>query len=313
MNYTLVGAFVIVLSAALTAAVLWLASGGALRKHYDLYMAMEEESVAGLNLNAPVKYNGVDVGKVRAIRLDPANPERVWLTLAIERGTPIKVDTLAVLKVQGLTGIAYMELSGGARNALPLLATAHPPYPVIRTKPSLSARLETVLSGVLVKVDRMSSNVDAVFSAENRAAFTRILADLAAVSHTVALRKDTLDAGIQSAARTFHNTAQATESLAPLIARVGRAAEAVEQVGHAATLASSKAGKTFATVDANVQRLAADLGPELQNLLTELNTLTLSLRKLSEQTQRNPAGLLLGGSPLVEGPGEVSGAAQSSQ
>ena len=90
MSYSIVGAFVIVLGAALVAGVLWLASGGAWQKKVDLYRAIEDESVAGLNLNAPVKYNGVDVGKVRAIELDHANPNRVNLLFAIERGTPIR-------------------------------------------------------------------------------------------------------------------------------------------------------------------------------------------------------------------------------
>ncbi len=103
MNYAIVGAFVLGLGAVLVAGVLWLASGGAFGTKYDLYLAIEDESVAGLNVNAPVKYKGVDVGKVRSIRLDPVNPERVNLIFAIERGTPIKEDTLAVLKTQGLT------------------------------------------------------------------------------------------------------------------------------------------------------------------------------------------------------------------
>ena len=127
MNYTLVGAFVIVLAAVLIGGLLWIASGGALRKHYDLFTAIEEESVAGLNLNAPVKYNGVEVGKVRDIQLDPADPQRVQLTFAIERGTPVKVDTVAVLKTQGLTGIAYVELAGGSRTAALLIPTEQPP------------------------------------------------------------------------------------------------------------------------------------------------------------------------------------------
>ena len=77
VNYAAVGLFVLALSAALVAGILWIASGGAFQKHYDLYLAIEEESVAGLNLNAPVKYNGVDVGKVRDIRLDPRDQARV--------------------------------------------------------------------------------------------------------------------------------------------------------------------------------------------------------------------------------------------
>ena len=171
VNYAIVGAFVLVLGAALIAGALWLASGGTLQKKYDLYLAILDESVAGLNLNAPVKYNGVDVGKVRDIRLDPANPERVRLVFAIERGTPIKIDTVAVLKTQGLTGIAYVELSGGARDAAPLLAISPEEYPVILTKPSLSARLENVLTSVLAKLDSTSGNINAILSDENQAAF----------------------------------------------------------------------------------------------------------------------------------------------
>jgi hypothetical protein len=97
------------------------------------------------------------VGKVREIRLDRDNPDRVILLFAIERGTPIKEDTEAVLKTQGLTGIAYVELSGGTRESPRLRATAQNQYPVIRTKPSLSARLENVLSTVLAKLDSTSS------------------------------------------------------------------------------------------------------------------------------------------------------------
>ena len=124
--------------------------------------SMTEESVVGLNLNAPDKHNGVEVGNVSDICLDPVNPEKVRLTFVIEHGTPIKADTAAVLKTQGLTGIAYVELSGGTRDAPLLQASAQEPYPVIRTKPPLSTRLESVLTTVLAKLDHTSSNVDAL-------------------------------------------------------------------------------------------------------------------------------------------------------
>lgn len=282
MNYPLVGLFVLVLGAALVAGVLWLASGGAFQKKYDLYLAIEDESVAGLNLNAPVKYNGVDVGKVREIRLDPGNPERVNLLFAIERGTPIKDDTVAVLKTQGLTGIAYVELSGGARNAPPLRATAEDQYPVIRTKPSLSARLENILTNVLAKLDSTSSNLNAILSDENRAAFKSALADIAAVSHTIAARKDTLDAGIANAARTFENASCNGASRA-VIDRIGRSADAVEKMGTEVARTSASAGKTVDSVGADVQRLTAETLPELERLLGEMAVLAASLRRLSEK------------------------------
>ena len=305
MNYTLVGAFVLVLGMALVAGVLWLASGGAFQKKYDLYFAIEDESVAGLNLNAPVKHLGVDVGQVRDIRLDPENPERVNLLFAIERGTPIKEDTVAVLKTQGLTGITYVELSGGTRDAPPLLATADNQYPVIRTKPSLSARLENVLTSVLGKLDDTSSNINAMLSNENRLAFTSALADIASVARTVAVRKDALDTGIGSAARTFDNTARASAQIGSALDRIGRSAEAVEKMGNQVTRTSESASKTVDAVGGDVKRLTSETLPELERLLGELGALSASLRRLSEQTERDPRGFIFGRRPVPDGPGET--------
>ncbi len=305
MNYPIVGLFVLVLGAALIVGALWLASGGALQKHYDLYLAVIDESVAGLNLNAPVKYTGVDVGKVQEIQLDPGNPKRVNLLFAIERGTPIKEDTEAVLKTQGLTGIAYVELSGGAPDAPLLRATETSAYPQIRTKPSLSARLENVLTSVLAKLDSTSNNINAILSDENRVAFTSALADIATVARTIAARKNTLDAGMANAARTFENTSGATAQLGPVIDRIGRSAEAIEKMGNEVARTSAGAGKTVNSVGADVKRFTAETLPELERLLGELSVLATSLRRLSEQTERDPRGLLFGRKPVPEGPGEA--------
>ncbi len=302
VNYAVVGAFVLVLGAVLVAGVLWLASGGMFQKKYDLYRAIENESVAGLNLNAPVKYNGVDVGKVRQIQLDPGNPEQVNLLFAIEHGTPIKVDTVAILKTQGLTGITYVELSGGTKGSAPLRATAGSKYPVIRTQPSLGARLENVLTTVLAKLDSTSNNINAILSDENQASFKNALADIATVAHTFAARKDTLDAGMTDAARTLENTSHASAQLGPVIKRIERSAEAIEKMGNEV----ASAGKTVNSVGADVKRFTAETMPELERLLGELSVLSASLRRLTEQTERNPSSLLFGRRPVPEGPGESS-------
>jgi len=306
VNYALVGAFVLVLGAALIAGVLWLATGGAFQKKYDRYLAVVDESVAGLNVDAPVKYNGVDVGKVRQIWLAPGNPDRVNLLFAIERGTPIKEDTIAVLKTQGLTGIAYVELSGGARHA-PLLRTqAGNDYPVIRTKASLSARLENVLTDVLAKLDSTSNNLNALLSDENRAAVKSALADIATLAHTFATRKDAIDKGISNAAFTLDNAAQASARAKEVMNRVGNSADAIEKMGKQVTQTSKDAGKTIDSAGAGVKRFSEETMPELERLLAELSVLSTSLRRLSEQTERNPSGFLFGRKPVPEGPGEKS-------
>ena len=304
MNFALVGGFVLILGSTLIAGVLWLASGGAFQTKYDKYLAIMDESVSGLNMNAPVKYNGVEVGKVRGIQLDTENPERVLLVFAIARGTPIREDTVAVLKTQGLTGIAYVELAGGKPDSPPLLAKAGEQYPVIRTKPSLSARLENVLTTVLAKLDRTSSNIDAILSEENQLALKSTLADIAVVARTFAARKDSLDAGIASAARTFDNSARVTAQLGPVIDRIGRSADAVEKMGNETAEASRSASKTITAVGVDVQRLTADTLPELDRLLGELSALSASLRRFTSQTERSPNSLVFGKSPVPDGPGE---------
>jgi len=300
VNYAFVGAFVLILGAAMVAGMLWLAAGGMMQKKYAPYLAVVNESVSGLNLNAPVKYNGVDVGKVEVIRLDPENPERVILLFAIERGTPIKTDTVAILKTQGLTGITYVDLSGGARNSPPLRIVAGNKYPVIRTEPSLVARLENVLTSVLAKLDSTSNNINAILSDENQSAFKHALADIADVAHTIAQRKEALDAGIVDAARTLKNTARASAQLDPLIKRIESSATAVESMGNEVALA----GKTVNSIGADVKRFSAETMPELERLLGELSVLSTALRRLTEQTERNPSSLLFGRRPVPEGPGE---------
>lgn len=308
------------LGAILIAGILWLASGGKLQKKYDLYLAILEESVAGLNINAPVKYNGVDVGKVKSIELDPGNPELVRLIFAIERGTPIKVDTVAVLKTQGLTGIAYVELDGGAKNAAPLVASADEKYPVIQTKPSLGIRLETVLTSVLAKLDNTTSNIDSLLSIENRESFKQSLANISTVTKTIAARNAEIDAGIVNASLAAKNTARATQKLNPMIdklepaieqlnvtiAQINRSAIAIEKVSNEAAIASASVSKTVESVGANIEHHTDETFPEVQRLLVELNELSVSLKRLSEQTERDPASLLRGRSPVPDGPGESS-------
>lgn len=304
VNLTLVGAFALGLGLVLVATVLWLASGGMWQKKFDIYLAVEEESVAGLNLNAPVKYNGVEVGKVRRIALDPQDPQRVNLYLAIERGSPIRQDTVAVLKAQGLTGIAYVELSGGARDAPPLVTLPGASYPVIATKSSLATRLENVLTRVLAKLDSTSGNIDAFLSEKNQKAFSSAMADIAQITGTFAARKQVIDGAIVHAGQTLSNAALVSGQLPNTLAYVNQSADAVGRMGDAVTQTSQGATQTFKTLDAGVQRANAQTLPEIDRLLGELSVLSASLRRLSEQTERAPASLVFGHPATRPGPGE---------
>ncbi|MBL8303849.1 MAG: MCE family protein [Ideonella sp.] len=306
MNPALVGGFVLVLSAVLVAAVLWLAAGLGGQRAMDRYQATIQESVAGLDVDAPVKYLGVDVGKVSHIGIDPGNSRQVRLHFLIEHGTPIRQDSQAVLKTQGLTGIAYVELSGGSAGSPPLVAGADGEVPTIPFKLSLGARLENVLTGVLAKVDRLSNHLDGMFDADNRAALKALLADTAAVAHAVAARREAIGAGLGDAALTARRTARAADRLAPALDRVARAGQAVERMADVAGAASQRAGRAVDTAASGVaQQLGSETLPELAQLMAELARLSGALRQLSEQTAGDPSSLLRGLPPVVPGPGET--------
>jgi phospholipid/cholesterol/gamma-HCH transport system substrate-binding protein len=304
VNYTLVGAFVLVLGAVFVAAVLWLAAGLGGQRSVDAYQAVIQESVAGLNVDAPVKYLGVDVGKVDRIEIDPQNSRQVRLRFLIERGTPIKRDSLAVLKTQGLTGIAYIELSGGSVGSLPLVAGPDGVAPTIPFKLSLGARLENVLTNVLANVDRVSNNLNAVFDEGNRAALKSALTDVAALSHSLAGQKGAMSAAVRDGARTAQLTARAAEQLAPTLDHIASSAQAVEVMAAKAGVASARAAQVADAAASGVAQLGSETLPELARLMSDLGDLAASLRQLSDQTTGNPSSLLIGRPAPVPGPGE---------
>ena len=308
VNYTIVGAFVLVLGLALIAGVLWLSSGGAYRRVYDSYLAYMDESASGLSLDAPVRYRGVEVGRVRRIALAPQDIERVQLTLEIERGTPVKVDTIAVLRVQGLTGIGYIELSGGHRDSATLQVQRDDAYPVIKTGPSLMVRLDATLSALLANLSRTSESLNALMDDDNRLVFKKALADVEKLTRTMASRSTSIDGGVVNASRALDNTARVTARLTTdvprIMERLQRSAETFDKMSGEVELAGSNVTRFTDAARHDVHRFTAELLPEIQSLLGEMQRLTGSLKRVAEDVERNPAILLYGTPPPRKGPGE---------
>lgn len=304
VNFAIVGAFVLVLGAAIIGGVLWLSSGKSYRMTYDTYQAYLEESVSGLNLNAPVRYRGVDVGRVRKIMLSPENVEQVRLLFSVEHGTPIKTDTVAVLRTQGLTGIAYVELSGGTHEAPPLVAQGKEEYPTIKTGPSLMTRLDTSVTSLLASLNKNTESLNAVMDADNRRALKNILEDLARLSHTLAARSNTIDSSLANTARTMENTARITEDLPQLIQRMQRSADAFDRMTGEIARTSASANSMIDGARPGVRQFTGETLPEVHQLVAELRELTGSLRRVSSQLEQNPSVLLYGKPAARRGPGE---------
>jgi len=152
-HYFLEGLFIIVLVVGAAFAFMWLAKSG----HRDdiLYRIQVGESVSGMALGDPVKFNGVDVGTVKAMNLDNDDPKKVQVDVALRKDAPVKTDTKATLKLKGITGVVFVELDGGSPAAKMLVdATPSGQVPEI---PWEKSTLTSVLDAIPKVIDNLSA------------------------------------------------------------------------------------------------------------------------------------------------------------
>lgn len=268
INYTLVGLFVLILSIALIVIPIWLVTGLS-NVHYKTYIVYMNESVAGLTEKADVKYNGVSVGNVKEISLNPNNPQQVKLLLDIESNIPIHQDTVAILNTQGLTGLAYIGLKGGSPES-PLLKTSKgEDYPVIQSSPSLLFRLDETIRHLTLSIQRVSKEIQTLLRPENQQAVTNILTHLDHISGTIASNSKQLDETLKQLPTIAGNFNQTTLQ--------------AQQVLNA---------------------FANQMLPNTINEIQQLNLLTLKLNQVMDNIQQDPSILIRGQQPSLPGPGE---------
>lgn len=303
INYAMLGLFVIALSVALIGGVLWLSSGS-IGRVYDEYVVYMQESVSGLAHDSAVKYYGVDVGRVHGIALGPTEENRVRLLLQIDAGTPIREDTIATLEVQGLTGLAYINLLGGHPEASPLKIPDGEDLPVIRSEPSIWGRLDRSLGELVDNLIDASERLQALLSDENQAHISVTLTNLTALSELLASRADSLSKLIDDAADTVSATRSASERLPALLVQLDGTAVAIEQMAQDLGAAGIAVRRTVETGGRDFQRISAETLPEILTLLRELQITAEHLRRFSEELERDPSVIFRGSPQVRPGPGE---------
>jgi phospholipid/cholesterol/gamma-HCH transport system substrate-binding protein len=171
-HYFFEGLFIIGLAIAVAVAFVWVARSG--RSDDMLYRIHFVESVSGLVLGDAVKFHGVDVGTVKALELDTADPTRVRVDVSLRKDAPVKTDTKASLRLKGLTGAVYVELTGGGAEAKRLVeATAPGQIPEIASEKSQ-------LTTLLESIPKMVETVTALGGQA-----TRVMKDVGAVTNTM--------------------------------------------------------------------------------------------------------------------------------
>jgi phospholipid/cholesterol/gamma-HCH transport system substrate-binding protein len=309
-SYLLVGTAVLVLIAGLAGFGVWLVKADTARSqaHYQIAFA---GTVSGLQEGSPVLYRGIPVGRVADIRIDPEDIETVLVTVGIDRRAPIKADTVATLEMQGITGIAYVQLRGGSQASARLDPDTDPPPRIPSRRSALERVFEStpeLLGRGVALLDRLSrlsedDNLDAIAST---------LSNLETFTATLARRSDQIDALVTGAADLTRQVQGTSAELMTLISDLRQLTGHVDQRvdalsdGIAATLgefrgAASKLGGAADRFDSLIGSLHQPVDDfantglyDFSQLAGETRQLVATLNRITKEFERDPAGFLIG-------------------
>jgi phospholipid/cholesterol/gamma-HCH transport system substrate-binding protein len=294
-NYVAVGAFILLVMAMAVGFVLWYTDANDSRD-YELYEIYFTGSVSGLDRGSPVRYLGVDVGRVRRLTIDKSDASRIVAVAEIDREAPITAATRASLGLQGVTGLLFINLKEvpGIDKSVPLAQGVS--YPVI---PSIASDFDVFLSSLpelMGRANELLTSVGRVFSEEN----------LNGLADTV----KSLRAATAGLPQTSQNITKLVDELRGAVKEIDGAAQALRGISEDArpevktalarlTETANNLAEASARMDRFTQKSEAQLGHfseqglfELERLVRETRSAAREFRDLSRSLRENPSQIL---------------------
>ncbi|HZP76345.1 MAG TPA: MlaD family protein [Pseudolabrys sp.] len=271
-NYVLIGAFTLAVVAGVFGFVYWFQNVGGPGER-TFYRIVFDGSVSGLRTGASVLFNGIRVGEVTELRLDPKKPQQVVATIGIDKAVAVREDTDVGLEFQGLTGIASVALRGGTAGAKLLTGSKEAP-PMLAAAPGAAQDVTQGARETLRRIDQLIvDNRDALHSSlENLQKFTETLAHNSERIDRIAEGLQNLTGGDDGKSGEVNETVRSVRALVDnLDKRTDEITKSINQFASAGT-------KQLTTIGADARRV--------------LNTADQTLKNID----RNPSRLLFGGS-----------------
>ena len=304
------GLFVVFVSALLVTLAVWLTRDTRQLRSYEL---AGQVNLSGLQPQANVRYQGVPVGKVTSIRLDPQVRGQVLVRIAVDELAPVSASTFATLGYQGVTGLAFIQLDDSKPTEG---ATAAPPAQLadnsrIPLRPGLVSKLTDRGERVLGQLDEASQRLNQLLSSQNQQTLMTTVGNLGRVASEI----EQLTAQTRT---LLPELAQGTrDSLALLKAtslRVGDSADAAKTSARAFQRLTERMAGPGGALDqlgqgtevwvATNQSLQSVTLPRLNLVAQDVARSTRQIGELAQTLRDTPQALLLGAPPSMPGPGE---------
>ncbi len=265
-SHLLIGGFVLVFVVGLFGFAIWLARIEIDREfaYYDIYFT---GSVAGLGVGGDVRYRGIKVGTVVDIAINPDDPSRVGVTVQIGSDTPIREGDRASLQLQGITGVAFVNLKGATADRPLIVVRAGEPRPVI---PSTPSQIEKLFQGAPELINRgiiLTERAAELFDAENRRLLTAILGDVSLLAASLASRRHKIERIVDAFDASSGDVAAAARDIRELSAKLNRLAD--------------DAGPTMAAARAVLEGADELMRDDLDELMADLRNMTRSVGRLA--------------------------------
>jgi phospholipid/cholesterol/gamma-HCH transport system substrate-binding protein len=297
-HYVAVGAFVLALIALAFVAVLWIGRTQLTTQYtdYDIYFT---GPVTGLTQGAAVEFNGIQVGRVAEITI--ANVERIRVRIEIHQDVPIKTNTVAALETNILSGVSFIQLQGGTREAPTLKVEAGERYPVIKSRRSSLEQLYARAPQLLSKLMDVADNLNAVLSEHNQKALSSSLDNIQTLTANAAAHSKDLgetitnaDAAMAALGKLLHNVDESysgrnglKDKLAAALSDYDRLAKGLIDTNHQIQL-------TLQDARPGVRRFAQQTLPQVGDLIADARHLVAGLTRLASTIERDPTRFLFG-------------------
>jgi phospholipid/cholesterol/gamma-HCH transport system substrate-binding protein len=240
-----------------------------LKEKGDVYFInFKGASVNGVNEGADVKYQGVRIGKVLRLQVNPEDLNSILIYVRIQKGFPVKSDMRAALQYAGITGLRFVEISGGTIEAQTVEREGE-----IQTKKGLGEKAEDIV----LNIDSVVEAVNQLLKPENRERIGRMLENLEqssrVASNILREREQEIDGAIEKLDRTMAQVIVISENLNTFTAQLNELT-GNGRIDRLITGAEEMVGAVS-------QRFSSsELGQTLEKLDNFLDTASVSIRKI---------------------------------
>jgi len=310
VNYTLIGVFVIVFITATISFAFWLGNRG-MKDDYTLYLLKMKESVTGLSKDSGIKMKGVDIGVVKSISINPKNIEEVDIVIKIKKIIPIKEDMVGIVKMYGLTGLSYIDISGGT-NKSSILTSKDNSLPIIKSGVSLISKLGTNLEDLSIKFVNILDRGQEVLSVKNIDNFTKILDNLQKVLDKVIILEDQSIKSLKGADDTLAQIKVSTKIISDDFHLMSSNIDVLSQDLHNKITPSINKftdmtisiDKMVTTFERSVIRGDYNMQKIMQPMMIDIRELSVQIEEMAQEFEQSPNDIFFKSSIPRKGPGE---------